>query len=432
MTKSETNNSKTGLSMQNIIDIPYPFRDPKTEANSLIATSGDFLGEINHWLFKGKKKFDENFSCLVIDNTDIAVFLAEQLRNSKSQITYLSNSQQNIDLLKSRLEARGLKNVNTVSSSIKDIEKHKLAQFDYISCIGVLNYIDSAESGFKILKGLLKPEGGMSIMLYAKYGRTGIAHIQEAIKIINKGVTSLEEQVMNAKMILSNLPTTNWFARSIDLIGENPTLSDLDIFHLFVRPDSKAYSVADIYSLVKHAGLNFVEFSYPKDRVALNHKNYIQNPELLAKIDNMPNEDLRSVSELLSGNILKHSFYVSSISDSVASVENEKNIPYFYGIQGFAEQVFDHIDKNNATPGNIMEANLTSPFVGEVKISLPILNYTKSISKAMTEGNKSIGEIIENVIAQHKEATKDSILIEIKSMFIPLISSGILLLEEKQ
>lgn len=46
-------------------DYPYPFRDPNQEKERLLAICGEFLGELNHFLYKGKENFNNNFRCLI-------------------------------------------------------------------------------------------------------------------------------------------------------------------------------------------------------------------------------------------------------------------------------------------------------------------------------------------------------------------------------
>ncbi len=37
---------------------PHPFRDPNQEKERLLTVCGEFLGELNHFLYKGKENFD--------------------------------------------------------------------------------------------------------------------------------------------------------------------------------------------------------------------------------------------------------------------------------------------------------------------------------------------------------------------------------------
>ena len=51
--------------------------------------------------------------------------------------------------------------------------------FDQIVCTGVLHHLADPDAGLKALRGVLKPDGAMHLMVYAPYGRTGIYMLQE-------------------------------------------------------------------------------------------------------------------------------------------------------------------------------------------------------------------------------------------------------------
>lgn len=46
------------------LDYPYPHRDPEDDKKRLMKVYADYLGEISHWLFEGKKGFQERISLL--------------------------------------------------------------------------------------------------------------------------------------------------------------------------------------------------------------------------------------------------------------------------------------------------------------------------------------------------------------------------------
>jgi 2-polyprenyl-3-methyl-5-hydroxy-6-metoxy-1,4-benzoquinol methylase len=52
-------------------------------------------------------------------------------------------------------------------------------QYDQIVCTGVLHHLADPLAGLQALRGLLKPDGAMHVMVYAPYGRTGIYILQE-------------------------------------------------------------------------------------------------------------------------------------------------------------------------------------------------------------------------------------------------------------
>lgn len=75
MSKSKQVKSQTTVSVETTNDLatvqehyqdyPYPYRDPEEETKRLLAVSGEFLGELNHYLYRGKKDFNSGFRVLI-------------------------------------------------------------------------------------------------------------------------------------------------------------------------------------------------------------------------------------------------------------------------------------------------------------------------------------------------------------------------------
>ena len=59
-----------------------------------------------------------------------------------------------------------------------------LGPFDYIDCCGVLHHLPDPAAGVEALLSVLAPGGGMGLMVYAPYGRTGIYMLQEGLRLL--------------------------------------------------------------------------------------------------------------------------------------------------------------------------------------------------------------------------------------------------------
>ena len=170
----------------------------------------DFLGEINHWLFNGKEDFKKGFTILVAGGGtgDSTVYLADQLKDTDAEIIYLDFSKNSMKVAQERAKNRGLKNIKWINDSIFNLPNLKLGKFDYIQCSGVLHHLESPDKGLKTLVDALSDRGGMNIMVYAQYGRTGVYQIQDLMRRVNKGVKDRAEEVKNAWMVMEALPQT--------------------------------------------------------------------------------------------------------------------------------------------------------------------------------------------------------------------------------
>lgn len=416
------------------LDYPYPHRDPEDDKTRLIRIYGDCLGELNHWLYKGKESFKDGFRVLVAGGGtgDSAIFLAEQLKDTNAEVVYLDFSKTTMAIAQKRAEYRGLTNIKWVNDSILNIPNLKLGKFDYINCVGVLHHLESPDLGLKILKDSLTEAGGMGLMVYAQYGRTGVYHIQTLMQAINKGVTSRQEEVKNGWTVINGLPATNWYSRGKDLLADHVHHGDSGMYDMFLHKQDRAYTVPEIYEFVQKAGLNFVDFSSSHSRLVLRLENYISDPVLLAELKKRDIIEQKAMCEIITGNIIKHSFFVSNQKNSIASFDDLDNVPYFYTIQGLAKQIYDHLEANPQTVGGSVNFSWKSELAGDLNVTLPVTSFTKYLFKYMIGETLSFKEIFDKTRAETGEKLDDKVLVQqVKNTLTILHEAGALLLRNK-
>src|SRR5262249_1100314 len=77
---------------------------------------------------------------------------------------------------------------NLVIRQLSLLNIQQLGQtFDHIVCTGVLHHLADPDDGLQSLRSVLRPDGAMQIMVYAKYGRAGIYMIREYCNLL--GIT---------------------------------------------------------------------------------------------------------------------------------------------------------------------------------------------------------------------------------------------------
>ena len=419
-------------------EYPYPPRDPQDEFKRLIRVSGSSLGELNHYLYRGKESFNSGFRVLVAGGGtgDSTIFLAEQLRDTDAKIVYLDFSKASMEIAQERAVVRGLRNITWILDSILNIPMLNLGKFDFIECSGVLHHLASPDHAFKILRDTLTDRGGMSLMIYAKYGRIGVYQVQNLMQLINSEVYDRTEEIENCKNILSSLPPTNWFMRAQDLTSDHKTFGESGVYDLFLHKQDRAYSIPEMYEFIKKVNLHFVEFSDPKGRLFLKPENYITDQKLLQKVKNMNIIRQQEICELITGNIIKHSFFVSADNSSVACIQDLDNVPYFYYNTSYLPQQIYYYLINNTVPvgANIsFELNNIRSLNYEVKISLPTSEYTKYIFRNIAEDdNKNFQEIFDTIRQELNRDLSDELLInETKIALAPFFEVGICFLRNK-
>ena len=416
------------------LDYPYPLRNPEDDTTRLVKTCGDCLGELNHWLYGGKENFKDGFRVLVAGGGtgDGAIFLADQLKSTNAQIVYLDFSKNSMAIAQKRAEYRGLSNITWINDSILNIPNLKLGKFDYINCVGVLHHLESPDLGLKILKDSLTEKGGMCLMVYAKYGRTGVYQIQELMRMVNKNTASLQEEVKNGWSIMKGLPASNWYVRGKALISDIHTMGDIGLYDLFLHKQDRCYSIPELYDFVNKADLNFVDFVDSRSRMLLRLENFITDQELLTELKNRSVIEQQAICEIITGQIIKHGFFVSNQKSSIASFDNLDNVPYIYTINGLAKQIYEHLEVNPHLLGSMVNFNWKSELCGDVKISLPVTSFTKYLFKYMIGENMSFREIFDATIAEVGEKVDDKLLIQsVKNTLTILQDAGALLLRNK-
>ncbi|WP_375333897.1 class I SAM-dependent methyltransferase [Candidatus Tisiphia endosymbiont of Xenochironomus xenolabis] len=444
MSKSKQVKSQTTVSVETTNDLatvqehyqdyPYPYRDPEEETKRLLAVSGEFLGELNHYLYRGKKDFNSGFRVLIAGGGtgDSTIYMAEQLKNKNAEVVYLDFSKPSMEIAQKRAEKRGLTNIKWVYDSILNIPKLNLGKFDYINCTGVLHHLKSPPDGLKILKDSLTDHGAMGVMVYAKYGRTGLYQVQDIMKMVNQGVSNRVEEIMNAKAVMAGFPATNWYIRGQELLRDHVVFGDIGLYDLFLHKQDRAYSIPELYEFIHNAGLNFVEFSDVSEKLALRIENYISDFSLLQKIKRMDIITQQAICELIVGNIIKHSFFASNAKDTIATLDNLDNVPYFYGIAGIAKQIYDHMEASTLIAGNVINFTLNTSWLKNINIAIPVSNYTKYVFKQMIDGGKSLQEIFDLIREElQQEISNEALLSEVKTIFAPFFTTGIMLLHDK-
>ncbi len=352
---------------------PYPPRNPEDEKKRLIYTSVDPLAKINHYCFRGKRHFDNSFRALVAGagTGDAVIYLAEQLRDADAQIVYLDISTASMEIAKRRAQIRELDNIEWVHGSLLDIPQIKIGEFDYISCTGVLHHLENPIEGLNALKSALKQDGAVGIMVYGRYGRTGIYQIQELMKMINVEQDNMQQKVENTRTVLGCLPKTNWFKKSEQLFSDIND-GDIVIFDYFLHSQDRAFTVPQLYDWLNDCGLNLLEFA--EFKASYRPEMFIKDNDLLQNIKTLPIDKQQAVAELIVGALTKHTFYASGQINTVADPNDPDIIPFFCDPIS-AEKLFN-IAKNKPT-GATME--ITQPNVGTVTIALG--KYTKYLFK---------------------------------------------------
>lgn len=314
--------------------LPYPPIDPKDEHKRLMRTWLEDLPMINHYCFAGAERFDKGFRALVAGGGtgDATIFLAEQLRATDARIVHLDLSTASIKIAQERAAIRGLSNIDFIHDSLLNIPHLGLGPFDYINCSGVLHHLADPDAGLAALASVLAPEGAMGLMLYGTIGRIGVYQMQAMLGLLDDGAMAPQERITQAKQLLAALPDTSWFKRGVELYGDSAR-TDADIYDMFLHAQDRSYTVEQIFAwLADQHGFHITLSDVQRGRFP-----YL--PEMTLRPDAhalrkraraMPARDQYALSEMLLGDLVKHSFYLTRSAATVAPYGDAAMIPFYF------------------------------------------------------------------------------------------------------
>src|SRR5512143_2546413 len=246
--------------------LPYPPRDPREEAIRLVIVTPRHLLEVNHYLFAGRLNFNRPFRALVAGGGtgDACIMMAQQLadRRCPGEVVYLDLSTASRAICEGRAKARGLRNINFLTGSLLDLPTMPIGQFDYIDCTGVLHHLPDPAAGMRALASVLQPDGGVGVMLYGEYGRSGVYPLQELLRTLAPQSMATEDRIAMAKRLIRFLPTTNLFRRN-PYLNDHVTGGDAGLYDLLLHSCDRAFTVPEIGGLASAAGLRVVAFLEP-------------------------------------------------------------------------------------------------------------------------------------------------------------------------
>lgn len=288
---------------------PYPKRDPAEENKRLIVGSPSHLREIDYWVFEARRPRERPLEALIAGGGtgDGTIMLAAQLQAAgrPGHVTYLDRSQAAMAIAKARAEARGLTNIVWREGSLFDLQNSGLGPFDYIDCCGVLHHLADPAAGLAALLTVLAPDGGIGLMVYAPHGRTGVAMLQDALRLLAPVDEAPAERLAVAKRVLRHLPETGWL-RHNPFVGDHLQGGDAGIYDLLLNPRERTYKVPELAALLDRAGLRIAALIEP---MRYDPMTWLPDPKLRHVAGALGPVEKAALAEALTGNMIAHVAY---------------------------------------------------------------------------------------------------------------------------
>ena len=177
--------------------------------------------------------------------------------------------------------------------------------FDLIICTGVLHHLADPDAGLRALRSVLKPDGVMSLMVYAPYGRSGVYMLQDYCRRL--GIGTSEHDLADLRAVLEALPQQHPLVAL--LRGARDGASPDALADALLNPRDRSYSVPQLFDFISRQELTFRRW-------------YSQAPYLpqcgaiaatphAKRLLALPEPDQYAAMELWRGTIATHSVVVS-------------------------------------------------------------------------------------------------------------------------
>ena len=376
--------------------LPYPPCNPEHDRARLVRTWLEDLPMINHYCFAGRQSFKNGFRALVAGGGtgDATIFLAEQLRATDAEIVHLDMSHASMLLAQERARIRGLTNITWVHYSLMSLPALGLGKFDYINCSGVLHHLADPDLGLRVLLSALKPDGAIGLMLYATTGRTGVYQMQALMRLVNAVDTTQEaddsRKIANTRDLLGSLPANNWFMRSESLHHDHK-LGDAGIYDLLLHSQDRSYSVGELFDWLGTEHGKHLAFSDVQRGRAPYLPHMVMGskpPAMAAELRKLPLRQQYEMAELMIGDIITHSLYLTRDARCAASYGDAAYIPFFF-----------HEPLTGEIAAQVFGSNRGQPFLlkhqhSGVSLMVNPGKYGAKILR-LIDGQKSFGEIFE-------------------------------------
>jgi SAM-dependent methyltransferase len=174
------------------------------------------------------------------------------LRWPAAQVTGIDCSATSVRCTEKLKEKYNLKNLRVHQLPIEQVNDLGMS-FDQIVCTGVLHHLADPDAGLSALRGVLKLDGAMHLMVYAPYGRAGVYMLQEFCRRI--GIHATDAEIRDLMGVLSALPPGHPLET---LLRQAPDFRDeAALADALLHPQDRAYSVPQLFDFIEKAGLTF-------------------------------------------------------------------------------------------------------------------------------------------------------------------------------
>jgi SAM-dependent methyltransferase len=175
--------------------------------------------------------------------------------------------------------------------------------FDQVVCTGVLHHLPDPDFGLRALRDVLKPNGAMRLMVYARYGRTGIYMMQEYCRLLEINASAADLRGLGATLetlATTDHPISGLLRRSEDFWRPDAMADAL------LHPQDRAYSVPELYAWLDRCGMSFGRWIEQAPYLA--QCGMVARSPHAARLTSLTARQQHAAVELFRGTMVTHSF----------------------------------------------------------------------------------------------------------------------------
>jgi SAM-dependent methyltransferase len=367
---------------------PYPARDPADERRRLIQ---DLLSQpalLNHLFWGGRRRLDAGFRVLNAGagTGDSTICLAEQLRGSGARIVSLDLSERSLGVAAERARSASSIASSSCAAASRSCRRSASAASTTSSPRGCCTTSPRRRMGCGRSRRRSCRTAAWGLMVYGRYGRTGVYHVQELLRRLAPVEQPIATRLRTAKRLLGRLRPEHparLYADSWEreLEENGGAQGDAALVDLFLHPQDRPYTVPELYEWLAGAGLRLVSFDVPG---AYDPRAY--DPEL--DVAGLALPARHALAELLHGRMGNHSFFAqpqAAPATSLPAPDDESALPTwsFYDPEGLRARALDE--------GKVLTVR-SGVFTAQVKLSALSAAILRRV-----DGRRSLGAILDEV-----------------------------------
>lgn len=230
----------------------HPYPPPVREPGVPAAWSGDERPvRAAHHLIWPERPI-ESVGTVLVAGCGTSQAVRHALRHPTARVVGIDVSTSSIEHTRALAARHDVTNLAVHRLPIESVDQLD-ERFDHIVCTGVLHHLADPALGLRGLRSVLAPGGAVTLMVYARYGRTGVYLFQDYCRRL--GVGTSPGELADLVGTLREIPLGHPLSR---LVRESGDFADDDaLADALCNPRDRAYSVPELFELIGEAGLRF-------------------------------------------------------------------------------------------------------------------------------------------------------------------------------